>query len=108
MQVYESVHKIELNLPFQETPVLNVYVIRNGSSAAIIDTGMGDAASNKFLIKSIEELGLRKKDVSFVINTHEHIEHFSGNHDLVEATGTNRRAPYCEGVHRESFEASAR
>jgi glyoxylase-like metal-dependent hydrolase (beta-lactamase superfamily II) len=87
LQVYESVHKIELNLPFQETPVLNVYVIRNGSSAAIIDTGMGDAASNKFLIKSIEELGLRKKDVSFVINTHEHIEHFSGNHDLVEATG---------------------
>jgi glyoxylase-like metal-dependent hydrolase (beta-lactamase superfamily II) len=81
------VHKIELNLPFQETPVLNVYVITNGSSAAIIDTGMGDATSNKFLIKSIEELGLKKSDISFVINTHEHIEHFSGNYDLVAATG---------------------
>jgi glyoxylase-like metal-dependent hydrolase (beta-lactamase superfamily II) len=87
MQVYESVHKIELKLPFHDTPILNVYIIRNDSSAAIIDTGMGDAASNRFLIKGIEEIGLKKSDVSLVINTHEHVEHFAGNCDLVKATG---------------------
>jgi glyoxylase-like metal-dependent hydrolase (beta-lactamase superfamily II) len=81
------VHKIALKLPFQETPILNVYVIKSGASAAIIDTGMGDATSNRFLIKGIEELGLRKNDISFVINTHEHIEHFSGNYELAKATG---------------------
>jgi glyoxylase-like metal-dependent hydrolase (beta-lactamase superfamily II) len=87
MQVYESVHRIELKLPFHDTPILNVYVIRNDSSAAIIDTGMGDSSSNQFLIKGIEEIGLRRSDVSLVINTHEHVEHFAGNYELVKATG---------------------
>ncbi len=87
MQVYESVDRIELKLPFQDTPILNVYVISDGSSATVIDTGMGDGTSNMLLLRGIEKLGLRKKDVSIIINTHEHIEHFSGNHDLVEATG---------------------
>jgi glyoxylase-like metal-dependent hydrolase (beta-lactamase superfamily II) len=87
MEVYESVHRVELNLPFQETPILNVYIIKNNSSAAIIDTGMGDAASNQLLIKGVEEIGLRKNDISLIINTHEHVEHFSGNYELAKATG---------------------
>jgi glyoxylase-like metal-dependent hydrolase (beta-lactamase superfamily II) len=87
MQVSESVHNIKLNLPFQDTPILNVYVIKGESSSVVIDTGMGDATSNQFIVKEIEKLGLPRNCVSFIINTHEHIEHFSGNHALIEATG---------------------
>jgi glyoxylase-like metal-dependent hydrolase (beta-lactamase superfamily II) len=87
MQVNDSVHKIELKLPFHDTPILNVYVIKNGSSAAVIDTGMGDVSSNQFLINGIEEIGLRRSDVSLLINTHEHVEHFSGNCELAKETG---------------------
>ncbi|WXG44817.1 MAG: MBL fold metallo-hydrolase [Promethearchaeati archaeon SRVP18_Atabeyarchaeia-1] len=87
MQVSESVYDIELKLPFQDTPILNVYVIDGGSCSIVIDTGMGDAVSNQFLIREIEKLGIRRKAISYIINTHEHIEHFSGNYALTEATG---------------------
>jgi glyoxylase-like metal-dependent hydrolase (beta-lactamase superfamily II) len=87
IQVSESVHIIELKLPFHDTPVLNVYIIKGTKSSIVIDTGMGDATSDRFLTKGIDELGLRRRDVSFVVNTHEHIEHFSGNYSLVESTG---------------------
>jgi len=87
MQVHEPIDKIELNLPFAETPILNVYVIKGRSASVVIDTGMDDVKSNLTLMKGIDEIGIPKKKVSTIINTHEHIEHFSGNHRLVNATG---------------------
>nr|MDO8099397.1 MBL fold metallo-hydrolase [Candidatus Njordarchaeota archaeon] len=87
MQVYESINKIELKLPFADTPILNVYVIKSRSASAVIDTGMEDAKSNLSLLKGLDEIGIPRKKVSTIINTHEHIEHFSGNYRLVDATG---------------------
>jgi glyoxylase-like metal-dependent hydrolase (beta-lactamase superfamily II) len=87
MQVTKSINRIELNLPFADTPILNVYVIKGRTGSAVIDTGMSDAKSNLTLMKEIDEIGIPRKRVSMIINTHEHIEHFSGNYRLVEATG---------------------
>jgi glyoxylase-like metal-dependent hydrolase (beta-lactamase superfamily II) len=78
---------IELALPIQDTPVLNVYLIKGEKSSAIIDTGMGDAASNKLLLREIEKLGMQRDESLLIINTHEHIEHISGNYALSIATG---------------------
>ena len=85
MQVAESVRIIELHLPFQDTPILNVYVIKGETSSAVIDTGMGDAASNELLLTEIRKFGTPKAQL--IINTHEHIEHISGNYALRAATG---------------------
>jgi glyoxylase-like metal-dependent hydrolase (beta-lactamase superfamily II) len=87
MQVSESVHIIELGLPFQDTPILNVFVIKGKKSSIVIDTGMGDKTSNELLLRGIEKLGMHRDEVTFILNTHEHVEHFSGNYALVAATG---------------------
>jgi glyoxylase-like metal-dependent hydrolase (beta-lactamase superfamily II) len=86
MQVAESVNCIELHLPFQDTPILNVYVITGIETSAVIDTGMGEVSSNALLLREIDKLKIQRNEITLIVNTHEHIEHFAGNFALQNAT----------------------
>jgi len=56
-----------------EKPGSHVYLIKGNSKNVLIDTGM--TANFPYLKACLHELGLRPKDVHFIILTHEHFDH---------------------------------
>lgn len=63
----------------------NVFLIRDGGEAAIIDAGFGDDESFNKRTEMLRKLGAEK--LKYIIITHHHYDHSSGAHRLREATG---------------------
>jgi glyoxylase-like metal-dependent hydrolase (beta-lactamase superfamily II) len=72
----------------------NVFLIKDGDEAAIVDSGFGDDESFEKRIAFLRDLGVRAGDdpaggaaLKYIILTHHHYDHSSGAHRLREATG---------------------
>ena len=63
----------------------NVFLIRDGAEAAIVDAGFGDDESFNKRMEVLGNLGGAK--LKYIIITHHHYDHSSGAHRLREATG---------------------
>jgi glyoxylase-like metal-dependent hydrolase (beta-lactamase superfamily II) len=63
----------------------NVFLIRDGEEAAIIDAGFSDDESFNKRTEMLAELGASK--LKYIILTHHHYDHSSGAQRLREATG---------------------
>jgi len=63
----------------------NVFLIRDGNEAAIIDAGFSDDESFNKRMEVLGDLGETK--LKYIIITHHHYDHSSGAHRLREATG---------------------
>lgn len=63
----------------------NVFLIRDGNEAALVDAGFGDDESIKKRMEVLGNLGAVKLNYIFI--THHHYDHSSGAHLLREATG---------------------
>ena len=62
---------------------VNIGVIRDGSEAIIVDTGL-DKGTAKEILKTLEGAGLA---VKAIINTHHHADHIGGNAYIKNRTG---------------------
>jgi glyoxylase-like metal-dependent hydrolase (beta-lactamase superfamily II) len=60
--------------------IVEVYFI-NGPARALIDTGASDTP-RRYIAPVLHSLGLRLSDVDYIINTHGHLDHMGGNHNL--------------------------
>jgi len=65
-----------------EKPGSHVYLIKGNHKNVLIDTGM--TANFHHLKASLQELGLRPKDVHFIILTHEHFDHIGATSYLFD------------------------
>ncbi len=63
----------------------NVFLIRDGGEAAIVDAGFGDDESFNKRTAMLAELGVSV--LKYIIITHHHYDHSSGAHRLREAVG---------------------
>ena len=59
----------------------NVAVFKNGTSALLIDTGMG--VSSVQVVSKLKEWGI--KNVDFIIYTHGHVDHVTGTDYIINA-----------------------
>ena len=64
----------------------NVFLIKDGNEAALIDSGFGDDDSFEKRMETLRALGDGVK-LKYIIITHHHYDHSSGAHRLREATG---------------------
>ena len=64
----------------------NVFLVRDGNDAALIDSGFGDDDSYDRRIEFLRGLDASVR-VKYIILTHHHYDHSSGAHRLREATG---------------------
>jgi len=63
----------------------NVYLIRNGSSSVLIDTGVEGRHRN--ILRALEQYELKPQDVSLIVITHSHYDHTGNLKVLKDATG---------------------
>jgi glyoxylase-like metal-dependent hydrolase (beta-lactamase superfamily II) len=85
-KIFKDIYSFVLPLPFSDTPKLNIYFI-DGHNPAIIDTGLGDLKSIELISLKLQEINRSIKDISTIINTHEHIEHYGGDKKLRGISG---------------------
>ncbi len=71
---------------------INVGVITNRDKAILVDTGL-DRDSGRNIRRLLEGEGVQ---VTAIVNTHSHADHFGGNDYLVRNTGANVYAPEVE------------
>ncbi|MBD3206776.1 MBL fold metallo-hydrolase [Candidatus Bathyarchaeota archaeon] len=71
---------------------VNIGVIKNGSEAILVDSGL-DKDTARDIRKTVEEEGL---SIAAIINTHSHADHFGGNDYFVRNLGAKIYAPEIE------------
>jgi glyoxylase-like metal-dependent hydrolase (beta-lactamase superfamily II) len=81
VEVHPGIFEIFLPLPMRPT-IINVYLIDCRGAWALIDTGMNSADSISTLEDALAQVGIRIEDLSVIISTHHHIDHFGASGEL--------------------------
>ncbi len=103
-RILDDIYMFTLDLPFPVTPELSVYYLE-GEEPTLIDTGLGDLRSMNVISSELNERGRSLSDISVIINTHEHVEHFGGDQKIKNASGayviaSSKAAPIIEHYHQ--------
>jgi len=59
---------------------VNAYLVQAGSQAVLIDSGLKQTASE--ILQLLQDLGLSKSSLKYVINTHSHHDHIGANGEI--------------------------
>jgi glyoxylase-like metal-dependent hydrolase (beta-lactamase superfamily II) len=74
--VAAGVHRIPLPMPGDGLRAINVYAVADGDQIALIDTGPPHPDASRALDDALASLGASVADVSKVITTHAHYDHY--------------------------------
>jgi glyoxylase-like metal-dependent hydrolase (beta-lactamase superfamily II) len=88
-QVAPSVYRIPLPLPSDGLRAVNVYAIDHGDSLTLIDAGWAIAETTPVLERGLAELGYGFPDISRILVTHVHRDHYSNAVELRRRWGTH-------------------
>lgn len=75
-QVAPGVHRIPLPLPHDSLRAVNVYAIETGTDLVLIDAGMAIEECRTRLEQGLSSLGYNLSDISRVLVTHVHGDHY--------------------------------
>lgn len=76
-QVNDSVHRIELPLPFDDLHIVNAYAVIGTTGVTLIDPGWSSPESEAVLLRALNSLGASRSDVRRTLVTHAHPDHFT-------------------------------
>jgi glyoxylase-like metal-dependent hydrolase (beta-lactamase superfamily II) len=96
MEIVPGIYQLQLPLPF--TPVgdmslgenlsqTNVYCIRGSSGWLLVDGGWNDPKNIEIMKHGLQEIGIDFKDISQIVITHSHLDHFGLAGELQEISG---------------------
>jgi glyoxylase-like metal-dependent hydrolase (beta-lactamase superfamily II) len=86
-EILPTVHRIPLPLPMDGLRAVNVYAIHDGNGVTLVDGGWDVPEAEVRLRAAFAELGLRFSDISEVLATHFHRDHYTLAVRLRELTG---------------------
>lgn len=81
-----SIDRIAIPNPYFEG-ASNVYLLRTRTDAILIDTGIGTPQAAELLQKELLALGCSIKEISTILLTHKHMDHFGLARAVVDASG---------------------
>ena len=85
-EITPHITSLHVDLPWFPQPYPpNVFLVRDGGEAAIVDSGFSDDDSFEKRTALLKELGVER--LKYIILTHHHYDHSSGAHRLREALG---------------------
>ncbi len=73
------------NLYYVGDKVVSSYLVESGEGLVLFDSGFPHTA--ELLFERIELLGYKISDISYVIHSHEHFDHFGATYKLKQKTG---------------------
>jgi len=76
-KIAEGIHRIPLPLPLDDLTSINAYAIESHAGVVLIDPGWATAATEQALIAALHELGYALRDVTTMIATHAHWDHYT-------------------------------
>jgi glyoxylase-like metal-dependent hydrolase (beta-lactamase superfamily II) len=74
-EIFPGIFKLDIPLPNSPLGHLNSYLIKTEEEGTLIDTGLDLDESFEELNRSLNEIGLRPKDLTNILLTHFHIDH---------------------------------
>lgn len=86
-QVTSSIHRIPLSLPDAGLKAVNVYAIQGDDGVGLVDGGWARPGALDELQAHLAELGIALADVSTVLTTHFHPDHYTLAIELRRHTG---------------------
>ena len=84
-EVAPGVVQVFLPLPFKPT-IVNVYLVRAGATWTLVDTGMHTGDSKATFAAALAEHGIAPRDVTKIVCTHHHIDHYGTSGPYRELT----------------------
>lgn len=75
--IAHGIHRIPLPLPLDDLKSINSYAIESASGLALVDPGWATADTARVLNDAIEQLGYHLTDVTNIIATHSHWDHYT-------------------------------
>lgn len=84
-----NVVRIQLPLPMDDLRVVNAYAVVGAEGVTLIDPGWADGPSEAVLLDTLAELGCGPADVSRILSTHSHWDHYSRAVDWRRRYGTS-------------------
>ena len=96
IEIIPGIYQLQLPLPF--TPIgdmalgeslsqTNVYLIRGSAGWLLVDAGWNDPKNLKIIENDLQEIGIVFKDISQIVITHSHLDHFGLAGELQEISG---------------------
>lgn len=85
--VAPGVHRIPLPLPGDGLRAVNVYAIDDDGAIVLVDAGSGGTQSRATLEHGLATIGATLADVTQVLATHGHYDHYGLTRDVREASG---------------------
>jgi glyoxylase-like metal-dependent hydrolase (beta-lactamase superfamily II) len=96
IEIVPGIYQMQLPLPY--TPVgdmslgeslsqTNVYCIRGNAGWLLVDSGWNDPKNIEIMKRDLQEIGLDFRDISQIVITHSHLDHFGLSGELQEITG---------------------
>jgi glyoxylase-like metal-dependent hydrolase (beta-lactamase superfamily II) len=79
--------RLRLPLPWPGVPHVNAFAIRAGAGIVLVDTGIHEPGARQELERALDQAGHRLSDVSLLVCTHAHSDHYGLAAEVVEAAG---------------------
>ncbi len=86
-RVLPGIWRLRLPLPWPGVPHVNAFAVRSGDGVVLFDTGMATEDGMRQLELALAQVGLRVEDVSLVVCTHAHTDHYGLAGPIVDAAG---------------------
>ena len=76
MEIYPGIYKLQVPIPNNPLGTVNCYLIEGQSGWFMVDTGWFTLETFNSLQAGLEEIGLSFNDISTIVITHVHPDHF--------------------------------
>ncbi|MBV9121349.1 MAG: MBL fold metallo-hydrolase, partial [Chloroflexi bacterium] len=84
-----NVFQLEMPLPFQGLPIVNIYLVRDNEELGLVDCGMDVAGAFDTFQGYVAHLGHKLTDIRQIVVTHSHPDHIVLSGKVREASDGN-------------------
>lgn len=103
-RVSEGVHRIPLPLPMDDLAAVNAYLVDDPEGLVLIDSGWAGPQTQKALREALHSIGYGLGDLSQILVTHAHWDHYTQALALRESLGARVRIGRGEQHSIEGFD----
>lgn len=86
-RIRPGIWRLRLPLPWPGVPHVNAFALAAGDGIVLVDTGVGFAGGQRQLEIALAQVGFEIADVSLLVCTHSHTDHYGLAAPIVEVAG---------------------